>query len=68
MKTDWIQIALQNGGELSCWQENGKFIARVFWLKNGKQVQSEPENTLQGCLISLNNALWDDASDECQQP
>jgi hypothetical protein len=64
MKTAWIQIALQNGGELSCWQENGKFIARVFWSENDKQVQSESENTLQGCLLSLNNALWDDACDQ----
>jgi hypothetical protein len=65
MKTKWLQIALKNGGELSCWMQDGKFIARVTWRENGKQVQSEPENTLQGCLISLNNALWDDANDEC---
>ena len=66
MKSDWIKIALENGGELSCWLDHGNFIARVFWLKNGHQVQSDPHGNFQDCLNALNNDLWDDAADQCE--
>jgi hypothetical protein len=66
MKSDWIKIALENGGELSCWMNHGKFIARIFWIKNGQQLQTEESDTINDCLNKLNNDLWDDAANQCE--
>jgi hypothetical protein len=67
MKYDWIEIAIENGGVLTTSRNVHGIYATMNW-KGGDPVQGAHHSTLPDALTSLNEALLDDAADECCPP
>jgi hypothetical protein len=67
MKYDWITIAMENGGVLTASKDADGISASMHW-ENGAEVCGEKHSTLPDALTSLNDALEDDAADECCPP
>jgi len=67
MKYDWIEIAMGNGGVLTT-SRNVHGISATMHRKGADPIRGDHHTTLPDALTSLNEALRDDAADECCPP
>ena len=65
MNTNWIEIAMGNGGVLTSSKDECGINASMHW-ENGAEVCGENHQTLPDAINSLNSALEDDAANECE--
>jgi len=65
MRYDWIEIAMEHGGELTSCKTNKGYRSTMGWAIKGC-ISGDFQTTLPDSLNSLNTALEDDAADECQ--
>jgi len=64
--TEWIQIAIENGGSLDISKTNGYFMARMRW-RNRHVVMGECMGCVGLALDKLDTALCDDAASEMEE-
>lgn len=65
MKTDWITIALENGGVMTTSKGPNGFRATLHWKGKGS-VEGKPAASLAEAITSLNQTLQDDAGSEME--
>ena len=64
MRTEWIKIAMENGGRMTLENNKGLIIASMIWTN--KSIRGEFKASITDAITSLNSELEDDAADECQ--
>lgn len=67
MKYDWIEIAMENGGVLTASRNVHGISATMNW-RGADPIRGDHHTTLPDALTSLNEALLEDAADECCPP
>lgn len=61
--TEWIQIAIENGGFMDLQRLGSEFSARMRW-RTGSVVLGSLCKTVAGALNALDTALAEDAANE----
>ena len=61
--TEWIQIAIENGGYMNMTMFNGTFSAQMRW-RGGSPVMVEGLKNVAEAINALDAALAEDAANE----
>ena len=64
MRTEWIEIAMNNGGQMTLENNKGLKIASMIW--DNKSVRGEFKASIEDAITSLNSELEYDALGEYQ--